>query len=237
MATVNATPLRPLRVAAFLLSLLLGACGGGGGGGDPEPTEGTVQAAAVPVTIDAYGDSTQAGDSRLGSAPAAAQAELGASYQVRNFGVGSTNTAKLLAGDGRNFPWAEQMAKTGATVVVINHGINDHPYPLETFRANLVELVYTAKNTGKRVILETPNPIVPEGAIAGDWDVGTLAERAEMVRKVAAGTGAYLCDQDRAMRDAGAATLEYMWDGVHPSTKGYEFKGRVLAGCIREALK
>jgi lysophospholipase L1-like esterase len=62
-----------------------------------------------------------------------------------------------------------------------------------------------------------------------------LSERAEMVRKVAAGTGVYLCDQDRAMRDAGAATLEYIWDGVHPSAKGYEFKGAVLAECIRRA--
>jgi lysophospholipase L1-like esterase len=235
MAAANVTRL-PSRVAAVLLALLLAACGGGGGDTDPAMEQVAAVGPAVTV-IDAYGDSTQAGDSRFGSAPAVAQALLGDEHLVRNFGVGGSNTARLLAGDGLNFPWPEQMTKTGAALVVINHGINDHPYSIEQYRLNLVELVHTAQAAGKRVVLETPNPIVPEGAIAGDWNVDALAVRVEVVRSVAAGTGAHLCDQDRKIREAGAATLEYFWDGVHPSSKGYDFKGAVLAGCIRQALQ
>jgi lysophospholipase L1-like esterase len=221
-----------MKLPAFLaLALTMTACGGGG---DTQPPQGVAQA-PTKVLVDTYGDSTQWGDVHLGRSPAIAQAELGSGYEISNRGVGSSNTANLLTGDGKNLPWAEQMAQSRANIVVINHAINDHPYPIEQFRDNLASLVNTATARGKRVILETPNPLVPGGSLSALWDLTTFAERVEMVRKVAAGTGAYLCDQNKAMHDANADTLEYMWDGVHPSAKGYQFKGHVLAGCIKAA--
>jgi lysophospholipase L1-like esterase len=220
------------KLLTLSLCALLAACGGGGGG---EPDAPLPQSEPAVLIVETYGDSTQAGHSSLGQSPSVAQDYLGVQYSVRNRGVGSTNTKNLLEGDGFNLPWDQQMKQSPASVVVINHGINDHPYPIEQYRDNLAKLVYTARDAGKTVVLETPNPIIPGGAISGDWDIDALAERVEMMRAVAAGTGAFLCDQDKAIRSAGQDTLEFFWDGVHPSAKGYLVKGSKLAQCIKAA--
>lgn len=212
------------KLLALCLLALLCACGGGGS--DERPS-------TPAITIAVYGDSTQAawvvvGQERSPSAPSTvAQSILG--LTVTNEGVPSTDAGQLLRGDGVHKPWPDEMSSSKAAIVTINHGINDHRYPLDEYRANLFSLVTIAQSAGKRAVLETPNPITTPDQLG-------LPDRAEAMRSVAAETGALLCDEYKAITDAGMVVPENYIDGVHPKDNLYEFKGRVLAECLRRVL-
>lgn len=200
------------KIIPLFLALLLAACGGGGS---------SVAAPVAPTDYfaAAYGDSTQ-------EAQGQPHAASRAGALVYNRGVGGTNTVQLLAGtDGRNYPWATQMQRETATIVVINHGINDYGYPLSEYRANLVALVQGIRAAGRIPMLEMPNPAGETRTPLMDaiaFDVAAFELRRETMRDVARAEGVYLCDQPRV-------PLE---DGIHPAANGYAIKAQRLADCI-----
>lgn len=206
-----------------LAAALLAGCGGGGGSDE----------APRPVSIAVYGDSTQIAPVppswlvSVNRPSDVAQSILG--VPVKNEGVGGTDSGQLLHGDGVHPPWQQEMNSSTATIVTINHGINDHRDTLAEYRANLVELVIIAQRAGKRVVLETPNPVVVD-------DAPNLALRADAMRSVAADTGALLCDEYAAVEAAGLVNWQNLIDGVHPNDAMYLLKGQTLAGCLRRLL-
>ena len=212
---------RVVYLTALLFSACLTACGGGGSSVAPTapPAAGEVEA----YTISAYGDSTQEaqGQPHAASRPGA---------KIYNRGVSGTNTAQLLAGtDGRNYAWAEMMRRETVRIVIINHGINDRGYPLETYRANLRELVEVAQKAGKIVMLEEPNPVGETQTplmTAINFDVPAFEARRAAMRDLATHMGVYFCAQPRV-------PLE---DGIHPTVDGYAVKRDTLRKCIADLV-
>lgn len=212
-----------MKLVIYLTAILLTACGGGGSSAPaPEPVQPAQSAPSIQVA--AYGDSTQEaqGQPHAASRPGA---------YVYNRGVGGTNTHHLLTGtDGVNYAWATQMPRETAKVVVINHGINDRGYPLETYKANLRELVTVAQNAGKIVMLEMPNPAGETMTPLMDrisFDVPAFEARRQAMRDLSVSMGVYLCDQPRV-------PLE---DGIHPTVEGYRVKADRLAACLNDVLR
>lgn len=240
----------------LLVAVVVSACGcGGGGGAEPPAPVASVQAATPPAEpeafrIRAYGDSTQGGytlasDGRYVNVSTPADEahrrlrEWSARDEivVEQEGLGGTTSADLLHGtDGSGLAWAQRLPAS-VKIVTINHAINDNARPIADFSADLRELVLIAKQLGKAVVLETPNPIVAGGALSPRFDIAAHQTKVQAVREVAAETGAVLCDQHQAIVDAGLATLQHLPDGVHPSPALYLFKGRTLGACLLPLLR
>lgn len=198
---------------------LLAACGGGGGA-TPAPV---ADSPPVAIQVAAYGDSTQAeqGQPHAASRPG---------VLVYNRGVGGTNTSQLLAGtDGVNYAWSTQIPRETAKIIVINHGINDRGYSLDTYKTNLRSLVTVAQQHGKIVILEMPNPVGETMTPLMDrigFDIDEFEARRQAMRDLSINMGVYLCDQPRvALRD-----------GVHPTPEGYAVKASRLSRCIADLM-
>jgi len=173
-------------VVAFVTAVLL-ACGGGGEGG-----------ASPRTVVELYGESTMTGYGATTSLPAELQ-KLRPDLEVIGRGVNSTTASDQLK------TWNPQASP--ARLVVINRGINE-PYrgvPPEQFRADLALLVRQARDAGKHVILQTPNPVTGELA-AG------VQTSAQVVREVASAMNVPLSDANAIPN---AASL--LVDPLHPS--------------------
>lgn len=240
-------------ILALAVTLSLAACGGSGstapGSGDgvtPDPNPGTppptVKLNESAQIIEYHGDSTVWGwqtgtDSvRVATpAPSAFESALPAYHTVRNLGVsGSTACDLLNAGDGSGYaqPWAERMADSDATVVIINHAINDavheaRRYDRAQYRSCLNQLVDIASDEGKIVILETPNPI-------DDGNGGvTIGNFVEEMRTVATQRGVNLIDQYAHLQQQPWADMDIAPDGLHPTQEIYIEKGEFAAEQFR----
>lgn len=225
----------------------LTACGGGGsgtgsgggtgnaGGGTQLPTVKLNDSAQI---IEYHGDSTVWGwQSNTNAvrvatpAPSAFAAELPAYHTVRNLGVNGATACDLLDGYGYAQPWAAHMADSDATVVIINHAINDavheeRRYSPSEYRRCLTRLVDIAKDEGKIVILETPNPIEDDGGAAiGDF----VAE----MRTIATQEGVNLIDQYDHLQQQPWVDMVITPDGLHPTQEIYIEKGRFAAERFR----
>lgn len=198
------------------LVFLLTACGGGGSSVAPSPGGST-------VLVTAYGDSTQYAH---GQPHASSRLE----FKVNNRGAGGSNTQELLQGtDGVNPPWSVQMQRDTARIVVINHGINDRRYPLDTYRSNLRALAETAQLAGKIVMFEEPNPVAETPTprmIEIDFDIAEFEARRTAMRSLASSMGLYFCAQPRVE----------LADGIHPTPAGYTIKADRLAVCIADLI-
>lgn len=233
---------------AIAAALILAACGGGGG--DPAPSASAPPAAqpAALVTIAAYGDSTQRGlmfiSPEVGyvisanAPPKVSQRKLRewASQErivVLNEGVGGTTLHQLLTGtDGKHKPWAQEMAESPAQIIAINHSLNLVGHTTEQFKAQMVEVVKIAQAAGKKVVVETSNPIVPGTPTTNAIGPDDVLLRARAALEAAAMTGATPCDQFGAIKDAGMVSFSYMPDGVHPDGDLYHFKGIKQGQCL-----
>lgn len=230
----------------FILALvLLTACGGGDPPQGPSEQPQNLHTTAPAMVVAAYGDSTQQGSVFVSSAvgyvaspnapPSEAQMHLrawsGKPVIVVNEGRGGTNSLQLLNGTDvsgglpSHLPWYQEMARSPAHVVSINHSINDRARPLADFKATMKTLTLIAQNYGKVVVLETANPIVHGTTFSDTFNLADHAARAQAVREVADETGAILCDQYAYIMDNGYATLAYLPDGIHPSNALYAIKG------------
>ncbi|WP_420473381.1 SGNH/GDSL hydrolase family protein [Noviherbaspirillum sp. ST9] len=198
----------------------------------PTPVQTTpVTAPATPEVIEYYGDSTvwgyrtNTGGQVSVPAPAAFAAALPnpSAYVVRNEGVSGTTACELLNGtDGRHPRWSEQMAASKARYVFVNHGINDQwKMDLNTYKGCLRSLAQTAKQYGKQMIFETPNPTRD--------DVSVMANA---MKEVAAQENLPVVDQYTYLRQYlnGQSVFSIVPDGLHPTDAVYILKGKYAAG-------
>ncbi|HEY0844356.1 MAG TPA: type-F conjugative transfer system mating-pair stabilization protein TraN [Noviherbaspirillum sp.] len=197
-------------------------------------TEAQPVPTSTPIVIEYYGASSIWGyASGIGGqvarpAPAVFAAALPdpARFDVRNEGVSSTSACELLRGaDGKHPPWDQQMAASTASFVIINHAINDQwRESLPEYRMCLTQLAQIAKQSGKQVIFETPNPTRDSGP--GGLDVYVQA-----MRDVAAQEQVPVIDQYAYLTDylAGRSPYTIAPDGLHPSDAVYEMKGKYAA--------
>jgi lysophospholipase L1-like esterase len=218
---------------AALFAVLLSACGGGSGGGSsqagqqPPPSGRTL--ASQPQVVAYYGDSTVRGyESGTGAqvatpAPTAFAQALPASptQTVRNLGADGQTACQLLNAD-----WAGQMATSDATVVILNHGINDSREDvgedIETYKSCLTQIARVAGAAGKRVIFETPNPV----------DNSRIGDYVTAMKQVAGQERLSLIDQYAELTRYlnGRDLREFLCpDGTHPSQEIYIRKGQYAA--------
>jgi lysophospholipase L1-like esterase len=236
---------------ALALACALTACGGGGGDGPAAPAQTAATAtstttvtstpsapppppllASASQVIEYYGDSTiwgwASGSNGVQVAKPAPLAFAEAfptspRQEVRNEGVSGTTACTLLAGDGKHAEWNGQMTNSTATVVIINHAINDAKpgtgESVSTYKTCLLSLVQIAKSKGKRVILETPNPV---SAFSG------LENYVAAMKDVAAKEQVSMIDQFKYLTDYlnGRDTAEITPDGLHPTNDVYIMKGK-----------
>jgi lysophospholipase L1-like esterase len=189
----------------------------------------------------------------------ARRGELGRLHCV-NSGVGGENTAEGLA----RFDAA--VARHEPLLVIVEFGLNDIRYEPEKtigpedFANNLGAICDRVRSLGAGVLLTTPNPIINafHGYSANTdyydrWGGcnGAVQEYAQIVREVAAGRGAALCDIYRAFMDR-AVEMEFdgacadaddltclapyikREDGVHPTAPGQRLIALELYRVIRE---
>jgi len=192
------------------------------------PTAPTTPAA--PELVEYYGDSTvwgyrtHTGGQVSVPPPVAFTAALPnpAAFTVRNEGVSGSTACGLLNGtDGRHQPWASQMAASKARYVFVNHAINDQwTYDLNTYKGCLRSLARTAKQYGKQMIFETPNPTRD--------DVGIMANA---MKEVAAQEGVPVVDQYKYLSEYlnGQSAYAIVPDGLHPTEAVYVMKGKYAA--------
>ena len=240
-------------MAALAASTILVACGGSGGadgvsttnsaqaGLNPLPVAPaltpTSASSSVTQGIDYYGDSTiwgfasGSGGTRV-TRPAplifAEQLPTSARYIVQNEGVSRTTACQLLQGtDGVHPDWSTQMRTSTAKFVIINHAINDQRQDIgesvPAYKTCLTALSQIARQQGKNVIFETPNPTDQTGA--------GLELYVTAMREVAAAERLNLIDQHAYLLAElnGADVRVLMPDGTHPSESTYELKGRFAA--------
>ncbi|MDO9219196.1 MAG: SGNH/GDSL hydrolase family protein, partial [Lacisediminimonas sp.] len=223
---------------------------GGSGSDTPASANSTAQAGsnAAPLTstsapstvtqgIDYYGDSTVWGfasgtaGTQVSRPPPvifAAQLPASARYVVRNEGVSRTTACQLLQGtDGVHPDWQAQMRNSAAKFVIINHAINDQRQDIgesvAAYKVCLLALSQIARQLGKHVIFETPNPTDQSGA--------GLDQYVTAMREVAASERLSLIDQYAYLlaRLNGADVRTLMPDGTHPSDSTYELKALFAA--------
>jgi lysophospholipase L1-like esterase len=200
----------------------------------PAPTPETQTIAnTTGYAIDYYGDSTikgldqQNGGTVQSPAPFVFDQTLQTTlkHSVSNQGVNSTTCVDLLNGiDGAHPEWSIQMASTSANVVIVNHGINDSlSETLDQYKSCLTSLVTIARQKGKKVVLETPNP-TPH--------LPGVADYAAAMKSVAATLQVPVIDQFQNLTDymAKNPNAEVIGpDGVHPTQQGYTLKGQYAA--------
>lgn len=199
----------------------LHACGGSAGPAAPITKPVTACTALPNVTIQLFGDSTQAGyeggvtPSRIAAHNPTEElqrildAQFGAgSTLVVNRGVGGTRSYQLRAGtDGLNLPWPQSVA---AQIIVVNHGINNMQdqatIPLSAYKADLE--FFAANTNGAQLVLETPNVVT-------GWGLSGTALYAQAMRDVAA-------EHQLPVADTYDITDSSMLgDWAHPTDAGY----------------
>lgn len=186
--------------------------------------------------IEYYGDSTVFGNlTFVGTqvprpAPKVFAEALGNKYVVSNEGTSGKTSGDLLYGtDGKHLSWDLQMTYSKATVVIINHALNDKARSnVTTYAANLRALASIAKSKGKQVVFETPNPDA--------W--GGLVPFNDAMKTVAREAGIPVIDQYGYLTSylGGADVRTLVPDGTHPSEFGYELKGKYAAKVFGEFL-
>ena len=199
---------------------------------EPAPAPVTAPSApAAPQVVEYYGDSTvwgyrtNTGGQVAVPPPAAFAAALPnpSAYVVRNEGVSGSTACDLLNGtDGRHPRWSSQMAASKAQYVFVNHAINDQwKYDLSTYKGCLRSLAQTAKQYGKQMIFETPNPTRD--------DVSVMANA---MKEVATQENVPVVDQYTYLRNYlnGQSVYSIVPDGLHPTDAVYVMKGKYAAG-------
>lgn len=188
-------------------------------------------------TIEYYGDSTIYGfvpgskGARVSKPATASFAEaLDDQYVVRNEAVNSGTACDLLNGTDKKHPaWASQMRGSDARIVILSFALNDQwvTKDVEKYAQCLRNLSKIAKENGKQVIFETPNP---------DGYKGALPAYVNAMRKVAAEEGDPVIDQYKFLMDylGGGDVKTIVPDLRHPSDAVYDMKGKFAASVFGE---
>jgi acyl-CoA thioesterase-1 len=198
---------------------------------------------SLPI-IAMYGDSTTYGTVFLnGAYSVTANSEpsvLGSLLPgaiIENHGGGGSTSFDLLngAGTGRTpqewLPnnWWQEMAASKADIVTINLGMNDAFYTDENFfKQAITDLVTIARNAGKTVIVETPNPLA--GYYTEPWRDRVAAYAAEAAAAARA-AGATVVDQWAGVQKM-PEWRSHLPDGIHPDDAMYAFKADLAAAAL-----
>ena len=184
------------------------------------------------------------GDSITASGAWFSDAEKAFGVSVVNKAVGGWNSA-----DGRA-AFASALAQK-PDVLLLSFGMNDAALdmakyvPLETYRANMRDMIERATAAGARVVLVLENPI-------GETDYYTRHDRAVFephgganafyrqyilaARELAAEYGLVTADLYRAFTETaeatGAAVDGLLADGVHPNARGYALYASALVDAL-----
>ena len=219
-------------IASVLASACLAACGGGGTGGPSEPR-----------LIEYYGDSTgYAVDGTTvlnGACPVAGCTIVAApasyirvsGYTVSNKSIGGLATFDLIDGTplAGNVTWANRMKASKADVVLMAVGINDgYAYSPDKYRALMTQIVQIARDSGKQVVLQTPNP-------TREPKVTVLSAT---LRGLAAELGVALIDQEIGLTPLvnSKGLLAVIPDGLHPNAPTYALMGAISDQRLHEIL-
>lgn len=215
----------------FLAGVTILLCAMHAGAAEPDRKANRADSRKI---VEYYGDSTvwgfRSGDGGQVAVPApvafAEALPANAKLDVRNEGVnGSTACALLKGEDGRHLPWREQMAASKAKYVLVNFAINDQwKYDLDTYKSCLRTLARTAKQHGKQMVFETPNPTRDSGRDGLDVYVDAM-------KAVAAQESVPVIDQYKYLMEflGGQHPNAICPDGLHPSEVVYAMKGRYAA--------
>lgn len=202
-----------------------------------------------PIVIEAYGDSTTEGwtveqgvgrrtpNSAIHYLQSNLDAQFGDRIKVINLGKGGTEAAQLLGHDSDSrLSWAIRMKQSPARIVLLNYGLNDAYYaqvhsaqaPVETpddYAEILTQLVAIARQAGKIVILEEPNPT------CNRVREGVLPAYVEKLRDVAARNHVALVSQyDYILALPDWRSL--LSDCLHPTEALYRIKGQRVAATL-----
>lgn len=155
-------------------------------------------------------------------------------YDVRNEGVSGTTACDLLNGaDGVHPAWSSQMSSSKAKYVLVNFAINDEwKYDMATYKSCMHSLAQTAKQNGKQMIFETPNPTRDSGP-------GGLDTMVAAMKEVASQEGVPVIDQYQYLTDYlnGASPYSICPDGLHPTDAVYIMKGQYAASVFTTLFK
>lgn len=205
------------------------------------------QAAGEPASfiIAAYGDSTTAGvtssggknvitpDNEMTYLQQMLQARYGKGVLVQNHGVPGAQAAELLYSKGENDPagWSARMAKSSASLILLNYAINDarhlffkdkntHLESPEEYRRILTELVKGAKAQNKLVVLQEPNPICGK---VERWNVWPYVYQLDAVAKA---ENVPIVKQWSEIKTNRAWQTEMSPDCIHPTPALYKQKAQ-----------
>ncbi|NEX60322.1 SGNH/GDSL hydrolase family protein [Noviherbaspirillum galbum] len=182
---------------AIAIMPFLAACGGGGTSSTQSPVAVVVKAngeasVQAPHVIEAYGESTFSNAITGANEVERLQQLLAGSYDVINRAMPGTSSRQQFEGtDGKNLPWAEQLAASRADIIIFNRGINDanQHFSDEEFNRIMTIMITSALAAKKRVILQTPN--VTRTGTALDQNVDHFAQ---LVRELGANLGVPVSD-------------------------------------------
>lgn len=145
-------------------------------------------------------------------------------YTVNNRGLNGDSLDYLLAYHSTRKGWAGLMKDSSANVVVLNHAINDRNLgtPISTYKDYLRLVIHLALVNGKRVVLETPNPVNISGPTI------PLADYAQAIRDVAAEFELGVIDQYAYITSIidSFPISNYLADTAHPTQSMYMIKGQ-----------
>ncbi len=191
----------------------------------------SLSAYATTPHIAVFGDSTIQGwtgkEVARTPAPAALARELG-DVQVENWGVSGEKLSEVVP------KWAALLAKTDASIVVVNWGLNDAlECDAALYEKNLRWLV---ANTPRKLILETPN-FVSGNAVMVLERRACLTHLVQIMRSVAKEKHLMLIDVYQYSKKLIQNDATLLPDGVHPSQALYNKIGQYMAQSLRPLLK
>lgn len=179
--------------------------------------------------------------------------------EVLNEGVGGARAGQLLRGsDGKHLPWKDEVTKIHSDIILLNYGINDTYHGTESlgeYRRTMLELVRIAKKAGKRVFLQTPNPVYVSNVVQEPYEpIVTLApkvtarlsfrrhialqQRVEVINDIAKQENVPVIDANLVMLElTQKIPLEEAYIGVHPRAIGYQAIASEAAKIIRLHLR
>jgi lysophospholipase L1-like esterase/predicted neuraminidase len=209
---------------------------------------------AGPVLVVAFGDSVVAPRAETRVYPEILGEEL-SNVKIVNAGVpGNTTTAALKRLD-------KDVRDRKPQLVTIQFGINDAAVdvwksppaagprvPLDSYRANLREMISKLRADGTRVVLLTPTPLVwtpklielygkpPYDPASPEGFDRLLVPYREVVKEIGSAENVPVLDTALGMREEavrlGTGVERFLSDGMHPNDFGH----RILADVVRDGL-
>lgn len=198
-----------------------------------------------PIVIEWYGDSTTSGvtfsDGKYSELPDAEPTTVqyllnkkfgDATVTIINRGVAGTTANQLINGTNKykdNF--AKQLNQGTATIVIVNFGINDAytpSYTPEMFKKDLIEIADITRKSGKKLIIETPNPIDNmHNAWLWEFQHQAIVVGQQLDIPV-------ISQWTEVMKNQNWQSL--LGDKIHPTKKGYDIKSEISFSAIEPVV-